>query len=169
MDISTLVPLPVHISPKLYQPYTDGGRNGAGVAVCRDLNLLVISRLRELQVFALPEDIARGGVRGDLGAPRVLVPVYSIFSVWGFPMEFQFWHGSGNMAFMVGCGDAISSRLLLVTDSCETFDRDAVHVIDVVSGTHMGYVAAPGTITLPRGVATQKSLAAVSMELSARV
>jgi hypothetical protein len=83
-------------------------------------------------------------------------------------MEFQFCHGSGNMAFTVGCGDAISSRLLLVTD-CDISGRDAVHVIDVVSGTHVGYMAAPGTIMNPRGVATQNSLAAVSCYTSVRL
>jgi len=51
---------------------------------------------------------------------------------------------------------AFSARLLLVSDC----GRDAVHVIDVDHGTHVGYVAAPGTILRPRGVATKGSLAA---------
>jgi hypothetical protein len=51
-----------------------------------------------------------------------------------------------------------SSRLLLLTDT----GLDAVHVIDVVGRVHVGYVAAPGTIAGPRGVAARGSLVAVS-------
>jgi sugar lactone lactonase YvrE len=42
------------------------------------------------------------------------------------------------------------------------FLADAVHVIDVDGRVHAGYVAAPGTIARPRGVAARGSLAAVS-------
>jgi hypothetical protein len=72
------------------------------------------------------------------------------------PMQFKFSDGdlSGWMAFT---GPA-TSRLLLVTDA----GHDAVHVIDVVGGVHVGYVAAPGAIAGPRGVAARGSLAAVS-------
>jgi hypothetical protein len=49
-------------------------------------------------------------------------------------------------------------RRLLVTDA----GNGAVHVIDVVHGTHVGYVAPPGSIAGPRGVATKASLAAIS-------
>jgi hypothetical protein len=61
---------------------------------------------------------------------------------------------SGRMTFT---GPA-TSRLLLLTDA----GHDAVHVIDVVSRVHAGYVAAPGTIAGPRGVAAKGSLVAVS-------
>jgi hypothetical protein len=61
---------------------------------------------------------------------------------------------SGLMAFT---GPA-TSRLLLLTDA----GRDAVHVIDVAGRVHVGYVAAPGTIAGPRGVAARGSLVAVS-------
>jgi hypothetical protein len=63
-------------------------------------------------------------------------------------------YSSGVMAFT---GPA-SSRLLLLTDA----GHNAVHVIDVVIRVHVGYVAAPGTIAGPRGVAARGSLAAVS-------
>ena len=51
-----------------------------------------------------------------------------------------------------------TSPLLLVTDA----GHDAVHVIDVVGRVHAGYVAAPGTIAGPRGVAARGSVVAVS-------
>jgi DNA-binding beta-propeller fold protein YncE len=51
-----------------------------------------------------------------------------------------------------------TSRLLLLTDH----GHDAVHVIDVAGRVHAGYVAAPGTIAGPRGVAARGSLVAVS-------
>ena len=56
---------------------------------------------------------------------------------------------SGWMAFT---GPA-TSPLLLVTDA----GHDAVHVIDVVGRVRAGYVAAPGTIAGPRGVAARGS------------
>jgi hypothetical protein len=69
------------------------------------------------------------------------------------------------MAFTDGgvrtTSDTMSRRLLLVAD-CGKRDRNTVHVIDVVRGTHVGYVTAPGTIVWPRGVATRQSQAAVS-------
>jgi hypothetical protein len=149
----TLAPLPVRISPELCKRDAYGGRRGAGVAVCADLGLLVISSSSELQVFALPSDIARCHVQSDLAHVRTL---------GGFvPMKFQFYYGSGYMACTDGCGEAISRRLLLATDTGVN-GRGAVHVIDVVRGTHEGYLAAPGTIACPQGVATRKSRAAVS-------
>jgi hypothetical protein len=71
-------------------------------------------------------------------------------------MRFSFLDGgaSGYLAFT---GPA-TSRLLVVTDA----GHDAVHVIDVVGQIHVGYVAAPGTIDRPRGVAARGSLVAVS-------
>ena len=149
MDLSTLIPLSVHIPP-LTDPRSQDydakmGSAGAGVAACQDM--LVISSFNKLQVFALPEDIARG-------APRVLVHMHTLGGV--APMEFEFgcfyYDGqTGHMAFTDG-------RLLLVTDA----GQGAVHVIDVVHGAHVGYVAAPGSLSGARGVATRKSLAAIS-------
>ena len=91
------------------------------------------------------------------GPKRELVPVRTLGGV--APMEFQFGFISGYMAFTDGVSTA-NRRLLLVTDNGQA----AVHVVDVVHGTHVGYVAAPGTILHCRGVATRKSLAAVSCE-----
>jgi hypothetical protein len=51
-----------------------------------------------------------------------------------------------------------AARLLLLTDA----GHNAVHVIDVAGRVHAGYVAAPGTIAGPRGVAARGSLVAVS-------
>jgi hypothetical protein len=61
---------------------------------------------------------------------------------------------SGYLAFIPpttsGSSSSSSARhLLLVTDA----GADAVHVVDVVGRTHAGYLAPPGSITGPRGVA----------------
>lgn len=146
MDLSTLVPLPVRISFEFCSLKSEGG---VGVAVCQDV--LVISCCDKLQVFALPDDIARGGVRGS---PSDLVHVRTLGGA--APMEFQF--ADSCRPFISGFMAFTDDRLLLVTDA----GHDAVHVIDVVRGTHEGYVAAPGTIAGPRGVAAYKSMAAVS-------
>jgi len=61
---------------------------------------------------------------------------------------------SGYLAFTASA----ANRCLLVTDA----GHDAVHVIDVVRREHAGYVAVPGTIKGPRGVAARGSLVAVS-------
>jgi len=127
---------------------SNGG--GTGLAVCQDLGLLVISACDKLHVFALPNDIARG----DLGIPRELELVRTLGGV--APMEFQF-DSSGNMAF-TDCG--VSTRNLLVVDLGKS-GWSAVHVVDVVHGVHVGYVAAPGCIKWPGAVATRNSQAAV--------
>jgi hypothetical protein len=72
-------------------------------------------------------------------------------------MQFMFRDGFWSSGFMAFTGPA-SSRLLLVTDA----GHGAVHVIDVAGQLHAGYVAAPGTIVGPRGVAARGSLVAVS-------
>jgi hypothetical protein len=72
-------------------------------------------------------------------------------------MRFKFIDDSGSSGWMAFTGPA-TSRLLLLTDA----GHDAVHVIDVVGRAHVGYVAEPGTIAGPRGVAARGSLVAVS-------
>jgi hypothetical protein len=72
-------------------------------------------------------------------------------------MQFKFFGGYGASGWMAFTGPA-TSRLLLVADH----GHDAVHVIDVAGRVHVGYVAAPGTIVGPRGVAARGSLVAVS-------
>ncbi len=67
------------------------------------------------------------------------------------PMQFKFTgRDTGYLTFTPptttsGC----ASPLLLVTDA----GNDAVHVVDVVGRTHAGYLASPGSIAGPRGVA----------------
>ena len=56
---------------------------------------------------------------------------------------------SGWMAFTGSTGSTAAERLLVVTDA----GNRAVHVIDVIHAKHVGYVAAPGSIDEPRGVA----------------
>jgi hypothetical protein len=62
-------------------------------------------------------------------------------------MLFMFMDGwtSGNLAFTLDR----PRPLLLVTDA----GHNAVHAVDVVSQTHVGYVASPGSFAGPRGVA----------------
>jgi hypothetical protein len=71
-------------------------------------------------------------------------------------MQFKF-HDGGFSGYMAFTGP-VTSRLLLVTDA----GHDAVHVIDVAGRLHVGYVAAPGIIAGPRGVAARGSLVAIS-------
>jgi hypothetical protein len=70
-------------------------------------------------------------------------------------MRFRF--GEGNV-FSGGLTFAGTGCCILVSD----YGNDAVHVIDVVHGKHVGYVAGPGSVAGPRGVAARKSLVAVS-------
>jgi hypothetical protein len=124
------------------------------MTVCPVLGLLVTSNSGDntLSVFALPASIAAGA-----GAGAGLVRVCTLGGDWSpAPMQFKFLdsRSSGLMAFM---GPA-TSRLLLLTDQ----GHDTVHVIDVAHRAHVGYVAAPGIIAGPRGVAARGSLVAVS-------
>jgi hypothetical protein len=129
------------------------------MAVCPALGLLVTSTVEDdtVSVFTLPstEDIfARAGV--DVGLAYVCT-LGGAFSP--APMQFAFYDGdgpSGCMAFTPV--HVTSAQLLLVTDA----GHDAVHVINVAGRVHAGYVAAPGTISGPRGVAARGSLVAVS-------
>ncbi len=75
------------------------------------------------------------------------------------PTQFKFYDengGSGYLAFTPltttttsGSSRSSARPLLLVTDH----GHDAVHVVDVVGGSHAGYLASPGSIAGPRGVA----------------
>ncbi len=59
---------------------------------------------------------------------------------------------------MAFTGSTALSRLLLVSDTV----CGAVHVIDVGRGKHVGYVAVPGSIAEPRGVAARGTNVVVS-------
>ncbi len=76
------------------------------------------------------------------------------------PLEFEFenpqFQYSGYLAFTPY--DGATRPLLLVTDA----GHGAVHLVDVVGRTHAGYLAPPGSIEGPRGVATTRGLVAVS-------
>jgi hypothetical protein len=77
------------------------------------------------------------------------------------PMRFKFYSngwGSGYLAFTPPTTTSTTTTttttshprsLLLVADH----GHDAVHLVDVVDRTHAGYVACPGSIAGPRGVA----------------
>ena len=75
------------------------------------------------------------------------------------PMQFNCSSGDGSSGYLAftpptttttTSGSSSSARpLLLVTDA----GHDAVHVVDVVGGSHAGYLASPGSIAGPRGVA----------------
>jgi hypothetical protein len=132
--------------------------NGIGMAACPALGLLVTSSNNDntLSVFALPHSSGAGtGAGAGAGAGLALVCTLGGASSPA-PMQFKFndVDSSGWMAFT---GPA-TSRVLLLTDA----GHDAVHVIDVAGRVHAGYVAAPGTIAGPRGVAARGSLVAVS-------
>jgi DNA-binding beta-propeller fold protein YncE len=62
-------------------------------------------------------------------------------------------YGSGYLAFTPPVATTttagLSRPLLLVTDA----GHDAVHLVDVVGRSHAGYLASPGSIAGPRGVA----------------
>jgi hypothetical protein len=73
-------------------------------------------------------------------------------------MQFEFSPKAAGFSGYLAFTGPPSSRLLLVTDA----GHCAVHVIDVVNRTHVGYVGAPGSMVRPRGVAARGSLVAVS-------
>ena len=128
------------------------------MAACPSLGLLVTSAYdnNTLSVWSIPsggrEDAGTGAGRagglvrqcilGDEGSPD--------------SMNFDFVGGAGYSGYLAftprgASADAPDTpHLLLVTDA----GHEAVHMIDVRgTGTHAGYVAAPGSIAGPRGVA----------------
>ena len=121
---------------------TDCGM-GYGMAACPALGVVVTTHLDDwhtfLSVWALPEDDCTGGA---------LKLVYTM-RYGGIRVSSD----TGYLAFTAG-------GLLLVTD----LNQQAVLVVDVVARSHVGYVAPPGSIPGPRGVAVcdRTSLVAVS-------
>jgi hypothetical protein len=148
VSLADLVPLPALT--------TDCGE-GVGLAVCPTLGLLATSNASDntLSVFTLPRTGASYAAGAGTGAGLALVCTLGGASSPA-PMQFRFSDYSGSSGWMVFTGPPTSC--LLLTDA----GHGAVHVIDVAARLHMGYVAAPGTIAGPRGVAARGSLVAVS-------
>ena len=138
MDPEDLLPVP---------QWTTACGAGFGLAASLPLGVLVTSDVRHntLSVWSLPGNSTDGNgldlvyTLGGHGSPE--------------PMRFLFANEEGYSGFL-----AFASRLLLVTDC----GHDTVHMVDVASRAHVGYLAAPGSITGPRGVAANGTLVAVS-------
>lgn len=140
---------------------------GVGLAVCPQLGLVVTSNFRDaLDIFALPGHALLAGhvaqlrsagaatarlASGTPPAPLVRVGTFGRGDLFDFSCAIGY---SGYLAF----SGPLSARALLVTDA----GHQAVHVVDAVNWVHVGYVATPGTIVGPRGVAARSSMAAVS-------
>ncbi len=150
---------------------------GCGLAACPTLGLLVTSdyNCNTLSVWSLPHGPCAFGGAGSAAGARVgrvcsssppshghnehgLTLVCTLGgSGSSAPMLFKFistGYASGCLAFTppttVSGGDCSSARpLLLVPDA----GHDAVHLVDVLTRTHAGYLASPGSIPGPRGVA----------------
>jgi hypothetical protein len=139
---------------------------GVGLAACHTLGLLVTSESEHhlestLSVWTLPAPWGSGpgpGITlvctlGGEGSPP--------------PMQFKFGVLSGMLAFLPPAAPvrvgASTPPLLLVADQ----DNDAVHLVDVVGRAHVGYVAAPGLIAGPCGVAASANGASPLVAVSA--
>ena len=155
-DLTTLVPLPA-LRTRCGQ--------GVGMAVCTTLGLLATSAANTnlVNVFSLPCSSGLGasagaGAAAGAAASGGLTLVCTLGSAFTpAPMQFHFHDGVSASGCLAFTGPA-TSRLLLVTDA----GHGAVHVVDVNGRLHMGYVAAPGAVAGPRGVAARGSLVAVS-------
>ena len=136
---------------------------GFGLAACPSLGLLVTSDNDSdtLSVWSIPGGCSEGAGTGG-GRAGGLARVCTLGGKGSpAPMQFKFWDGeySGYLAFTPRPPDADTPHLLLVTDA----GQDAVHIVDVRGGgAHVGYLAAPGSIAGPRGVAASRDLVAVS-------
>ena len=71
---------------------------------------------------------------------------------------------SGGLAFAPG-GSQGARPVLLVADD----GKDAVHVVDVVGRVHLGYLADPGSIAGPRGVAVSAAAHLVAVSSRGRM
>jgi hypothetical protein len=131
------------------------------MAACPFLRVLVTTRADDntLRVFDLPVGGGGGAAAAAAAAAASLHPRGPPLGGADSPspLRFNFTRGDGRSGYLAFTGTA-ASRLLLVTDA----GHDAVHVVNIVTRVHAGYVAAPGTITGPRGVAARGSLVAVS-------
>ncbi len=160
VGLDALVPLPTL--------KTECGQ-GYGLAACPALGLLVTSdsNKNRLSVWGLPggagslgasggggDGIAAGSDVVGGGGLRLVCTLGGAGSA--APMQFKFVvtsrGTSGFLAFVPptrGTSGGGTGPLLLVTD----VGHDAVHIVDVVGRSHAGYLASPGSIAGPRGVA----------------
>jgi hypothetical protein len=149
---------------------TNCGR-GYGLAVCSALGILATSCMDDntLSLFALrgygSGSTASGGSTAGAGAGAGAgTGMVRLCTMGGAssppPMQFNLSVGGGWAYGFLAFTDPVSGLgpLLLVSD----FGNDAVHVIDVDARVHAGYVAAPGRVAGPRGVAAKGTKVAVS-------
>ncbi len=166
--MTDLVPLPAR--------KTQCGK-GMGLAACPALGLLVTTDTAKntLSVWGVPVsasggDGASGRARASAGAGagagdasvggdgglRLVCTLGGAGSA--ARMQFDFSSGAGYSGYLAftppattvsGSSSSSARPLLLVTDA----GANAVHVVDVVVRSHMGYLASPGSISGPRGVA----------------
>ncbi len=132
---------------------------GCGLVVSPSLGLLVVSCDDALHVFALPDGTATLGTGTEPERDMELVSVCTLGgALSSAPMKFKFCDGQSVSGCMVFLGTH-DSPILVVTDA----GHSAVHIVDVTGvQSHLGYVAAPGSIVKPRCVAASGSLVAVS-------
>ena len=138
---------------------------GSGLAACPSLGLLVTSCDDDntLHVHQIPASVTWPSCKWvDVFAPWGVIDRDGLvhLDTLGGPespqaLRFKFVDEggvtSGHLAFTSACH-------LLVTDA----GHGAVHVVDVVGRAHVGYVAAPGAVAGPRGVASRGTLTAVT-------
>jgi hypothetical protein len=117
-----------------------------------------------LSLWGLPDGSSFGGAgaavvsAGSGGGLRLVGTLGGVGSA--APMQFDFHSGNGVAGYLAFTPPSISRPLLLVTDH----GHDAVHVVDVVGGgSHVGYLAPPGSIAGPRGVAASGTAEALPL------
>jgi hypothetical protein len=152
---------------------------GVGMAVCLELGILVTSSHidNKLSTFAFPGSGASArcgagagsGVGGGAGVASTSTGTlshrgssFSLLHQFGDEAPFDFCFESatncysGYLAFMPSDGDM--EPIVVVTDA----GNGAVHVVNVMDRAHLGYVARPGSISGPKGVAAARDCVAVS-------
>jgi hypothetical protein len=131
---------------------TSSFASALGLAVCPSLNLLVTSSFVKdtLSVWKLPDEMV-----GKLSFVCFLGGAVLL----GSPgrMRFDFRYRSGYLVFTPA--SKTTCPLLLVSDN----GHATVHMIDVVKRSHVGYIAPPGSIAQPRGVAACSTLPLVAV------
>ena len=152
MEFGKLVPVP---------QYTTACGKGCGLAACPSLGLLVTSDYSHNTLFVW--SLSSGGGAGA-GSGSGLTCVCTLGGDCSpAPMQFDFQSGDGLSGFLAFTPPPLtatpgSPHRLLVTDH----GHNTVHVVDVVNRAHAGYLAAPGSIAGPHGVAARGDLVAVS-------